>query len=438
MHRALSRTFRGAAWRGLALLGLALWIAPIGSAQSLPDLVLIDFTTQPERIEPGRSAELIATVTNDGRSMLFQSFNVSIQVDNELIHSELVPGPLAPDATVEVRGTWEAPTEGDHRLRVRVDPFNRVQEANEENNELRTTLTVDKPRSVRSYTAPLLTGIAGGLTEAGQALQVEHVPDTFQLISKFQSAFDTAESAYNRSFRSLNSVTSSTPAPFQTMPQMAEGERVARLYSSMASDFKAAKTGLARAQVQALLDAFEHIRSTSEALGTISQPEFDLRPLGATSALLDEALVEAGKLQDALNGKPNVDVDDATANLVDLLGRIGTQWRTVGTAIADAHQSWSVEFADPDGAPIARYEAGEPMTISVSNASSLTLFVYNEAGDQVYVAGGPRRTLLWRGTDPTGAALPAGTYYYRLLIGNGTPRARVELGEIRISAPIDD
>lgn len=437
MDRASLRD-RGGSWAGLVLLGMVLLTAPIGSAQSLPDLALVDFSTNPERIEPGRPAELIVTIANEGRSMLLRSFQVSIQIGNELVHSGLVSGTLQPSQSIEVSGTWENPTEGEHRVRVRLDPFDRVQESNEDNNELRTTLTVEKPQGIRSFTSPLLDGIAAGLTDAGQALQVEHSADTFKLISTFQSAFDTVEGAYSRSVKTLNAITSTSPEPFQTMPQMAEGERVAQLYGSMASDFETAKTGLAQAQVQALLDAFGNIQSTSQTLATISQPEFDFTPLGETSGLLEETLVEAGKLQDALKGKPNVDVEAATSKLVELLGQMGSIWTAVGTRIQAEREAWSAHITDLDGNPIGRYEAGDPMVISVPPAHSLTLFVYTATGEQVYATGGPRHRLFWRGTTDSGEPLPAGAYYYRLVIGNGIPQPRDELGEFRISAPRED
>lgn len=437
MHRASLRD-RWGSWTGLVWLGLLLLMAPIGTAQSLPDLALVGFSTNPERIEPGRPTELIVTIANEGRSTLLRSFQVSIQVGNELVHSGLVTGTLRPNQSIEVSGTWENPTEGTHRVRVRVDPFDRVQESDEDNNELRTTLNVERPQGIRSFTSPLLDGIAAGLTDAGQALQVEHSSDTFELISTFQSAFDTVESAYSRSFKTLYAITSSSPEPFQTMPQMAEGERVAQLYGSMASDFETAKTGLARAQVQALLDAFHNIQSSSETLATISQPEFDLSPLSATSELLDEALVEAGKLQDALNGKPDVDVEAATSKLVELLSGLGNIWTEVGADIQAEREAWSARITDLDGNPIERYEAGDPMVISVPRAHSLTLFVYTDTGEQVYATGGPRHTLFWRGTTASGEPLPAGTYYYRLVIGNGIPQPRDELGEFRISAPLEN
>lgn len=424
--------------RCLALVAIVLLLAPIGFSQSMPDLALTGFRVQPDPIEPGRPAELIATVANEGRSVLFRSFQVSIQVGNELVHSGLVTGSLQPGQSIEVSGTWENPTEGQHRVRVRVDPFDRVQEADEDNNELRRTLTVAKPRGVRSFTSPLLDGIAGGLTEAGQALQVEHVSDTFQLISDFQAAFDTVETAYNRSVQAVNSVTSTSPEPFQTMPQMAQGERVAQLYGTMATDFKTARTGLGQAQVQALLDAFKSIQSTSESLASIKEPEFDLSPLSETSALLDEALDEAGKLRDALNGEPNVDVEAATSKLVELLGRMGDIWRQVGTTIQDERSVWSAGFTDLEGQPIGRYEAGDPVVISVPRAHSLTLFVYNADGERVSALGGPRHTLVWRGVDASGEPLSPGTYYYRLMIGNGVPQPRDELGEMRISPSRDD
>ncbi len=429
---------RWGALRGLALVAIVVLVAPIGSAQSMPDLALADVRAQPDPIEPGRPAELIATVVNEGRRVLFRSFQVSIQVGNELVHSGLVTGSLQPGQSIEVSGTWDNPTEGEHRVRVRVDPFDRVQEANEDNNELRRTLTVTKPQGVRSFTAPLLEGIAGGLTEAGQALQVEHVSDTFQLIRNFQAAFDTVETAYDRSFQTVHSVTSTVPEPFQTMPQMAQGERVARLYDTLAEDFETARTGLGQAQVQALLDAFTNIRSTSETLATISEPEFDLSPLRETSALLDEALVEAEKLRDALNGEPNVDVEAVTSQLVALLSRMGDIWRQVGTRIRDDRSVWSAEFTDLDGEPIRRYEPGDPVVISVPRAHSLTLFVYDADGERVSTLGGPRHTLVWHGTDASGEPLSPGTYYYRLMIGNGVPQPRDELGQMRIRPSRDD
>lgn len=429
---------RWGSWSSLAILAIGLLIAPVGSAQSLPDLAVVDLSVEPDPVETGRPAELVATIANEGRSTLLRAFNVDIRVGTEIIQTELVSGPLRSNQSIEVTGTWKNPTEGEHRVRVRADPFDRVDEADEDNNELRTTLTVQQPRSVRSFTAPLLESMASGLNEAGQALQVEHTSDTFQLISNFEAAFDTIGTAYKQSVRTMRAIVDPAPAPFQTMPQMARGEDVVELYGKMAEDFQTAKTGLAQAQVQSLLDAFKNIQSNSEQLASISRPAFDFSRMSETSSLLDEALVEADKLKAALNGKPDVDVEAATSRLVELLRQMGDLWSQVGKTIRDGQTRWSAKITDLEGEPIGRYRAGEPLVIAVPDARSLTFSVYNAAGERVTAMGGPRDRLVWRGTNGSGDPLPAGTYFYRLRMGNGTPTARVELGEIRIRPSSDN
>lgn len=429
---------RWGCWRHFALIAILLSVVPVGAAQPLPDLAVVDLAVEPEPIETGRPAEMVVTIANEGRSSLLRSFNVDIRVGTELMHSGRVSTPLQPNQSIEVSGTWDNPTEGEHRVRVRADPFDRVDEADEENNELRTTLTVQPPQSVRSITDPLLEAIAGGLIEAGQALEVEHTSDTFQLISNFEAAFESIATAYRQSVRTMAAIVNPAPDPFQTMPQVTRGERILELYDTMAEDFQTAKTGLAQAQVQSLLDAFNNVQAKSEQLASISQPAFDLSRLSETLALLDEAFLEAEKLRDALNGEPNVDVEAATSKLVDLLGQMGDIWTQVGTTIQDGAATWSAEVTDLDGASIGRYRAGEPLRIAVPAARSLTFWVYNAAGDRVAAMGGPRDRLVWRGTNGSGNALPAGTYYYRLRMGNGTPKARVELGEIRIRPSSDN
>jgi len=429
---------RWGSWWSLAILMIGLLVAPVGSAQSLPDLAVVDLSVEPDPVETGRPAELVVTIANEGRTTLLRSFNVDIRVGTEIIQTERVSGPLRSNQSVEVTGTWENPTEGEHLVRVRADPFDRVDEAEEDNNELRTALTVRQPRSVRSFTTPLLEGMASGLNEAGQALQVEHTSDTFQLISNFEAAFNAIGSAYEQSVRAMVGIVDPAPDPLQTMPQIAESERVAEFYGKMADDFQTAKTGLAKAQVQSLLDAFKNIQSNSEQLASISRPAFNFSRLSETSSLLDEALVEAEKLKAALNGEPDVDVEAATSRLVELLGQMGDLWSQVGRTIQDGQATWSAEITDLEGESLGRYRAGDPLVIAVPDARSLTFWVYNAAGERVAAMGGPRDRLVWRGTNGSGDALPAGTYFYRLRMGNGAPKARVELGEIRIRSLSDN
>ncbi len=417
----------------LTIVGL--WgIGVPGEAQfgDPPDLAVNSFSVDPFEPEPEDLVELIVKITNEGRGQVLQPFSVFFEVDGELAANVRVTSRPRPGRQVEVRGRWTA-VEGTHRVIVRVDAFDEVPESDERNNRVEKEVEVRKLEGVRSITLELFEGVAAGLRKAGQAIQVEENSDLFLLFEAFKSAAETAGKAFSGGAERLQLRTASLPSVLQQEAQVLTSGRIADLYRSMAASFSEALEGLDRLNIQLLVSAFEKIRSDLVALAALLIEGVNLADLRETIALMDRALEEARRLQEAAEGAEEIDIEAVTQELLDVLSQIGAQWETTADGFAQSGSASLARFTTVQGNPITQYKASEELVIAHDRAQRLRWEVFRETGEPVFSAGAEGSQLRWRGVDSSGRALPPGRYFYRLTVIDGREASRVELGQVILS-----
>jgi hypothetical protein len=104
-------------------------LTPTPQASALPDLVLSDAYLQ--------EGDLVVTITNQGTADAAAPIDVAIYSGDGStpLRLALVGEPLPAGASVDLDTRYQ-PAGGPQRLLIRVDPANRVQETNEDNNEI--------------------------------------------------------------------------------------------------------------------------------------------------------------------------------------------------------------------------------------------------------------------------------------------------------------
>ena len=105
-----------------------------------PDLVLKDISLSPMQPVVDRDVNITVEVKNNG-VIDASEFNVSLYIDGTLIGTETVSG-LVSGGTKEVSFVWTPTSAGNYTLAVQVDPENKVDELNENNNEMSKNVTV--------------------------------------------------------------------------------------------------------------------------------------------------------------------------------------------------------------------------------------------------------------------------------------------------------
>lgn len=397
------------------------------------DLVVEGLVLDPAEPEPGVDTKLIATIANRGRAPVSQSFSIFFEVDGTPVANRRVFR-LGADQTVEVSTLWNA-QEGEHRLRVRVDPFHEIPESNELNNTLEISVEVRRLEGVFSVTLGLLESLAQGLEGAGQALQVPPSDDLFQLFEAFKEASTTAGEEFSKSSGKLYALGQILPPGLSSEEQISSAEQAASLYQSMAESFAQVTDGLNRLNLQLLPPAFGEIQSDLAELTTIAIEGISLAGLGETVALMDQVIEKTEELQAAASGTPGVDVDAAVQDLLGVLAQIGERWVSVGEQVVQSGSSKAARFTDERGRTISSYHAGEELRISVPGAERFKLEVFNSKGKLVFSAESAQEQALivWQGTDQSGALLPPDRYFYRLAVSEPSDEARVELGWIIVN-----
>ena len=427
----------------LALIGLALslgvgggWKGYRAAAQfgdDPPDLVVEKLTTDPAEPQPDDVVELIATVANKGRGRVFQPFSVLFEVDDQMIGNVRVTSHPGRNARVEVRARWTA-EEGIHRVRVRVDAFEEVPEADERNNRAEIDLEVRRLEGARSLTLELYEGVAVGLRKAGEAIQVPPNEDLLLLFEAFKAAAQKAGDAFAVGADRLQLVPTLLPSSLRGEIQLETGGEIAALYRSFTASFDQVNEGLERLNLQLLTTAFEKIRADLAQLATYSVEGVDLRDLEETVALMDEALARAEELQQAAEGgNEEIDTNAAVEEMLGVLAEIGLQWIAVADGFVQSGSAQQAQFLTARGTPLERARPQEEIVITVPHAARLTLEIFDGTGQRLFRAQSEGDSLRWSGTDSQGAPLAPGRYFYRLEILESSGRARVELGQIFLS-----
>ena len=130
----------------VSLIIISLFLLPGTSviAFSQPDLIVTELTFSPADPRPGEEVELRVKVTNRGNRDT-NRFYVRPYVDGNRLDRESIPFGLDAGESEKIDFTWVAEA-GRHEIEVVADdPFDRVDETNEENNGLTRTIDVSQP-----------------------------------------------------------------------------------------------------------------------------------------------------------------------------------------------------------------------------------------------------------------------------------------------------
>lgn len=122
----------------VAVLGISFSGFSIGE----PDLVVTAISISPQQPSPGERVAITATVENTGMSKAFPSFYVSFEINGSNIERKRVSGGLLGGEKTDLTAYWTAVSGSSEISVIADDPFDKVSEANENNNELRRRISV--------------------------------------------------------------------------------------------------------------------------------------------------------------------------------------------------------------------------------------------------------------------------------------------------------
>jgi len=410
------------------LFGITL-VGPVAAQFGLsPDLVVEGLAIEPAEPEPGSTVELVATILNRGEGRVLLPFSVVIELDGEILKQSMILSRLEPGQKLEVSALWTA-AEGEHRVRVRVDAFDDIDESDESNNVLVRTFEVRRLEGIRSITLALFEALSRALQEAGQALELElETTDLFQLVGLFDAASRSAAQAFAKSAKELAALREGLPPNLAQEEQIRMSGQAAGIYRSLAAAFEGVREALQRLNLQLLLSSFAEIREGLLELSSLSLE--GITGLANTIPLMDRLLEKAEQLQEALGGAGE-DIDAVAQELVSLLSQIGMEWVRTGEELIRVARQRAARFTDAQDQPITSYHAGEELRISVAGAQSLKWEVFDPAGNLRFSGESQGEAFTWEGIDNDGNHLPAGRYFYRLTITESD--MRVELGRIMLN-----
>jgi hypothetical protein len=146
--------------RLIPLVSLSIVLFVAGAALAKPDLIVTDIALTPQSPVAGEVVTVTATVENAGTSDAGGRFNVRFLVDGFQIDAPSVPFGLDAGRTKSLSFDWRAEV-GVHTISVEADqPFNRIDESNENNNTLALTVAVPIDPSTMSHLADLKVAVA--------------------------------------------------------------------------------------------------------------------------------------------------------------------------------------------------------------------------------------------------------------------------------------
>lgn len=414
----------------LLLIGLSL-PDPRLEAQgfgSLPDLVVKSLQLSNEQPLAGESLTLTATIANTGFGNAEGFFNVSFLVDRSQIGRRQLNGLRArQQATVQV--SWKAQL-GTHTLEVEVDqPFGRIVESNETNNDLRRKITVLPLQGVRSLTGELLGAVAQGLEGAGQSLQLKPDPDLFKLLNRLTEALGAASGAFSQAASSLEGAPAGLPAQLAQEPQVQMSSTFSGLYADLAQSLKQAQRALSQANLTSAEAGLDRTKDRLAQLAELSLAGIRLTSLAQAAVTLQQVIEQTKQLEKALGGDQNVPVNQVITDLLAQLSATGQDMVSAGQQTVQSASQRMVRFRDAEGKPVQRYFSGQELEIGAPGARSLQWELFDPAGKLLAQMQTKSERLRWSGHTDDGAPLPAGRYFYRAKVTEGR-EARVELGTL--------
>jgi curli biogenesis system outer membrane secretion channel CsgG len=144
----------------IPLIGLIFTLAVVGPAFAKPDLVVTDISPSDLNPTAGEEVTITATVENVGTSDAVGRFNVRFLLDGEQIGIPAIPFGLKANRSQTIEASWEAEL-GTHTIEVEADqPFDRIDERSETNNNRLATIQVSLPATATAQLADLKVAVA--------------------------------------------------------------------------------------------------------------------------------------------------------------------------------------------------------------------------------------------------------------------------------------
>lgn len=424
-------------WRlGAFILFSILILSPLAQAGwGQPDLVVKEIQLSPAEPEPGDQVQLSATIANEGRGDVRQSFDVRFRVDDMTIARKRVMR-LRAGRTIDVQAQWQA-VKGEHRIVVEVDrPFGRVAESNERNNSLEIRVTVRRKAAVYSITAEVLLSVGESLQTTGGMLHFTVGSDIFAAIDQGVEQLERAQSILDEAGRKLVQLGEGLPQPLSQDGIVTASRAIGEIFQRMADSLSTVASALRSFNVNAAVVAMGELEAELNELSRLSLGGVRLARLAEAAGYIEEATQAALALQASLLGSGSAEGEKSTDELVadfqEALGRAGDLISAVGAQIAGLSASRGISFTDAQGRELREYHAGETLNIRASGAAALTLEVYDRAGRLIASPRASGDRLQWQGEGSSGSPLPAGEYLYRLRVERGAGE-ETDIGRILIS-----
>ncbi len=140
----------------VTLIVLLFAVAALGK----PDLVVTGISLVPPSPVAGQQVTITATVKNVGVDPANRTFSVRFLIDGSQVGTGSIPFGLDPGMTKSTAVTWTAEV-GTHTITVQADqPFDKVDESNEQNNDLVATVVIPINPAIATKIAGLKVAVA--------------------------------------------------------------------------------------------------------------------------------------------------------------------------------------------------------------------------------------------------------------------------------------
>jgi len=417
------------------LLGILLLSPVVLAGRGQPDLVVREIQLNPAEPEPGDRVQLSATIANEGRGDVRQSFDVRFRVDDMTIGRQRVMR-LRAGRTVEVQAQWQA-VAGEHRITVEVDrPFNRIHESNERNNSREITVTIHHKAAVYSITAEVILTVGESLQTTGELLHLTVGSDIFAAIDQGVEQLEQAQLTLDEAGRKLIQIEEGLPPPLSQDVVITKGQAIGEVFQRMGDSLGTVASALRSFNVNVAVTALRELEAQLNELSRLSFARVQLGRLAEAASYVEEVALTALALQTSFLGSDSSSAsddeagettDELIADFQTALGRAGDLIGAVGSGIAGLPATRGICITDAEGQSLVEYHSGETLLIQVYGAVSLMFEVYDPEGRLV-----ARRVVIDDRLRWQGSSLPAGEYFYRLQADRGAGE-ETDIGRILIS-----